>query len=156
MMFGRGSAWCSTCRDWRDAFDVRGGKCAEHRRTAERERYAKDGSYRFRRKQKTAQRVRGVDAVPPSGEELLLEMFGGQCAYCNGPAETWDHVVPVARGGVTELWNIVPACKRCNSSKRDKDMDEWLASKGFVPSRYETILELQLMEYLPLSHHVVV
>jgi len=45
---------------------------------------------------------------------------GGRCAYCRGPAETIDHVVPRSRGGRHAWENVVAACARCNHSKGDK------------------------------------
>ncbi|NLC82636.1 MAG: HNH endonuclease [Lentisphaerae bacterium] len=46
----------------------------------------------------------------------------GVCHYCGrqvgADALTLDHVVPVARGGVSTKGNVVPACKACNSEKK--------------------------------------
>lgn len=48
----------------------------------------------------------------------------GLCHYCGQkfkPTElTLDHVMPLARGGVSVKENCVPACKACN---RDKKLD---------------------------------
>ncbi len=56
----------------------------------------------------------------------ILE-YAGRCAYCgdieNNP--TQDHVIPISRGGSSKIDNIVPACKRCNSSKGSKTLQEW-------------------------------
>jgi 5-methylcytosine-specific restriction endonuclease McrA len=53
---------------------------------------------------------------------LLRDFF--ECQYCGRPFPseelTYDHVVPRARGGVTEWTNIVTACLRCNALKADK------------------------------------
>lgn len=57
----------------------------------------------------------------------LRDAFGGQCAYCRGPGCHIEHVVPVSRGGGTSIWNLVPACERCNMSKRRMDPTEWLS-----------------------------
>lgn len=46
------------------------------------------------------------------------------CQYCGGPAESIDHVVPRSRGGEHSWENVVAACKRCNSSKRDRFLHE--------------------------------
>src|SRR3954452_10341135 len=45
---------------------------------------------------------------------------GNRCAYCRGPAETIDHVLPRSRGGPHAWDNVVAACARCNHSKGDK------------------------------------
>jgi hypothetical protein len=62
----------------------------------------------------------------------VLRHFGMEeprCAYCGAsPATRWDHVVPVFKGGDTVLGNIVPACSRCDDSKRHLDYQEWATS----------------------------
>lgn len=47
------------------------------------------------------------------------------CAYCSGPYQALDHVLPVSRGGGNEAANIVPACIKCNTSKGRKTLAEW-------------------------------
>ena len=42
------------------------------------------------------------------------------CAYCDGPAETIDHVLPRSRGGPHVWENVVAACARCNHRKGDR------------------------------------
>jgi hypothetical protein len=49
----------------------------------------------------------------------------GPCVYCGEPAQTVDHITPLARGGYEIERNLVPACKPCNSSKRDRMLAEW-------------------------------
>src|SRR4051794_26021018 len=49
---------------------------------------------------------------------------GGRCAYCRGPAETIDHVMPRSRGGVHEWDNVVAACAKCNHYKGDRTLAE--------------------------------
>lgn len=49
---------------------------------------------------------------------------GGRCAYCQGPAETIDHVVPRSRGGQHTWDNVVAACARCNHRKGDRTLAE--------------------------------
>jgi 5-methylcytosine-specific restriction endonuclease McrA len=45
---------------------------------------------------------------------------GGRCAYCRGPAETIDHVMPRSRGGRHVWENVVAACAPCNHTKGDR------------------------------------
>ena len=42
------------------------------------------------------------------------------CAYCGGPAETVDHVLPRSRGGGSDWLNLVAACVRCIHRKADR------------------------------------
>ncbi len=53
----------------------------------------------------------------------------GICHYCGAvfpPSElTMDHVIPLARGGRSEKFNLVPSCKACNSAKRQLLPAEW-------------------------------
>ena len=42
------------------------------------------------------------------------------CQYCGRAAENVDHVLPRSRGGPHEWENVVAACRRCNSRKRDQ------------------------------------
>ena len=49
---------------------------------------------------------------------------GWRCAYCRGPAETIDHVVPRSRGGRHAWENVVAACARCNHTKGDRTLAE--------------------------------
>ena len=51
----------------------------------------------------------------------------GECVYCFGPATTHDHIIPRGREGWDAPGNIVPACLPCNTSKRDRTPEEWLA-----------------------------
>jgi 5-methylcytosine-specific restriction endonuclease McrA len=39
-----------------------------------------------------------------------------------------DHKIPLSRGGSNWPDNIQILCVRCNSSKRDRTMEEWLAT----------------------------
>jgi hypothetical protein len=48
----------------------------------------------------------------------ILDRDGWQCAICNRPAHTVDHIIPRVKGG--DMWapdNLQSMCKSCNSSK---------------------------------------
>lgn len=42
------------------------------------------------------------------------------CGYCEGPANTIDHIQPVSRGGRNVWENTVAACNGCNQRKGDR------------------------------------
>lgn len=125
-----GQRWCRGCRAWRAASAVKKqGVCQECANAEYRKHYARNPTLIRARNHG---RARGVAAVPPEAN-AVAEDFGGACAYCGGAHETWDHIIPVAKGGKTVPGNIVPACRRCNSSKRDQDLCSWLTRKGLSP-----------------------
>jgi len=64
--------------------------------------------------------------------QAALNYFENRCAYCgieDVPLEQ-EHVVPLVRGGGYVAGNIVPACARCNGSKRTDSPEHWAASCG--------------------------
>lgn len=62
----------------------------------------------------------------------VLEEFGHRCAYClcDNQKLTMDHIISIARGGEHTRENIVPACKPCNSRKKDRSIFYMLEAKG--------------------------
>lgn len=57
--------------------------------------------------------------------ESLVNHYGNKCLRCgrDDVKLTADHVIPVARGGSSNIDNIQPLCGSCNSSKGDKTID---------------------------------
>lgn len=72
-------------------------------------RYASHANDRAKRRSDHPGKIRARDLL------ALLPLT--TCAYCAGPADTWDHVVPLSRGGVNALSNLTPCCEPCNRRK---------------------------------------
>ena len=52
---------------------------------------------------------------------IVLKRDDYTCTYCSKPANTVDHVTPLAKGGEPyDENNLVSACTACNSAKRDR------------------------------------
>ncbi|MFE9407358.1 HNH endonuclease [Streptomyces sp. NPDC006704] len=65
-------------------------------------------------------------SLPGEVREAVLEANIGCCTYCSwGVAEAVDHVVPLDEGGRDDITNLVPVCKSCNSSKRNRTVGIW-------------------------------
>ncbi|MGO9443984.1 MAG: HNH endonuclease [Thiobacillaceae bacterium] len=63
--------------------------------------------------------------------QYFLQNGGLRCIYCQADNPSrWDHLHAVSRGGDTVPGNLVPACQRCDDSKQDKDIEEWVAGKS--------------------------
>jgi 5-methylcytosine-specific restriction protein A len=63
----------------------------------------------------------------------------GACYYCGRefpPRElTMDHLVPLVRGGRSTKGNLVPACKKCNTTKKQRLAFEWELEEQSAVSR---------------------
>lgn len=73
-------------------------------------------------RQQTRDRMRDYRAR----KRLGITSVGETCVYCGKPANAIDHIIPRAKGGEDVEWNLVPCCKSCNSSKKDKDLADFL------------------------------
>lgn len=63
-------------------------------------------------------------------EAFLVALYAESiCYYCgmdtNEGDRTAEHVIPLSRGGMHVASNLVMACLRCNSAKRDMSEDEY-------------------------------
>lgn len=114
-------------------------KSRERERTPEGRLAKKVQTQKRRARQKQAMRI------PYSSKQLYqrFEEFGGCCVYCGSPENlTPDHVIPIARGGIDALSNLVPACLSCNCSKQHRDYVEWFTNSAhFSIERLRMIAE---------------
>ena len=70
----------------------------------------------------------GRSRKPISKAKIIAAMqkSGGACVACGSPDQLQvDHIEPHSRGGTDDIENLQMLCKPCNSSKRDKTMQEW-------------------------------
>lgn len=68
--------------------------------------------------------------------DLILQRDGWTCHYCGDRATTADHLIPKARGGLSVPENLTACCVPCNSAKRDRTHDEFVADGGRGGTRY--------------------
>lgn len=70
------------------------------------------------------------DRIKAAGAFLVTtkdvkNILAKSCFYCGSKSEHLDHIVPIARGGVHSVGNLIGACKKCNQSKGSKFITEW-------------------------------
>lgn len=74
-----------------------------------------------------ARKANAEGSFTPADFAALCEQHDHRCFYCGRVEDlTADHVVALSRGGSNAIENIVPACRPCNSAKRDRDLEEFL------------------------------
>lgn len=66
-----------------------------------------------------------LDPVPGNLRFQVLKNAGNCCELCGiSSRETQidvDHIIPRAKGGPNELWNLQALCRKCNAQKQDRD-----------------------------------
>lgn len=61
----------------------------------------------------------------------VLSRHNHKCIACGTNNDiVIDHIMPLSRGGTNTKDNIQPLCRSCNTSKRNKTMEEWEAAKA--------------------------
>lgn len=71
-----------------------------------------------------------MSAITKEDKYQLQEGFG-ECIYCGEKGETtFDHLIPLSKGGRDTISNQVPACRSCNSSKGARDVIEWFGERN--------------------------
>ena len=85
---------------------------------------------------------------------LAMSPLRAFCAYCGRHANTLDHLIPCAKGGQHVAENLVPACKKCNSTKHTKTGREFVRElrlrNRMPPPTNENIILRREQEYLDL------
>jgi hypothetical protein len=81
-------------------------------------------------------------------KETVLTAFDWACPACHvlmqefGRAKdslTWDHMIPLTRGGIDDNTNLLPMCRSCNSRKGTAALHEWMPAPEY--QRIEAILK---------------
>jgi 5-methylcytosine-specific restriction endonuclease McrA len=113
------------------------GRATEKSKKRHREYMRRDRkrvTYRIREMLRLGRRVYGereLQEIPVlvRGWLTLVEAYGSKCVFCGsaGDAITLEieHLTPKIRGGVDTVDNLAPACRRCNSSKKSRTIEEF-------------------------------
>ena len=48
-----------------------------------------------------------------------LDRYKSKCAYCGADYEEIHHFIPISKGGGSTAENLIPACRRCNHTKKN-------------------------------------
>ena len=127
--------------------------------------YNKEYSKEYRKTQKGKEKYKNnsnkyINRLKSQGKGIttkqykeMMNFFDWKCAYSNIPYEKYaihkDYILPIANGGLNEVWNIVPMYKNYNSSKSARiDVLNWYkAQEYFSEERLAKIVEWQQYAY---------
>jgi len=83
--------------------------------------------------------------------EDIYKTWDYKCAYCEDTATSLDHIVPRFKSGSSNRNNLVPACRRCNSTKASNEVESWYSQQEFFSqARMEKIKFWMTQEVLDL------
>jgi len=114
-------------RRWRtDPAHRRRVKAAAKRYAEAHPEYYANAAHKRRARDKIVGFVLSVDDI-----NTIFEAHGNACIYCGRTDAklTIEHLVPPPEGS-HDFGNVVPACKACNSSKRDRPLEAFLKRRG--------------------------
>jgi 5-methylcytosine-specific restriction endonuclease McrA len=111
-----------------------GRKAMMERLRPQRAEYKRKNKEKVREHAAT-RRARGGQRVPPNTVKRLIELQRGKCAVCRCKLPEGfhlDHIVPVAKGGVSEFTNFQLLCPPCNLRKAAKDPIKFMQQMGML------------------------
>jgi len=80
--------------------------------------------------QRRIARVRSQSDGTVTKEQLKSILSANLCVYCDEKiteeTATIDHIVPLCKGGLHSVFNLVACCSSCNASKKDRDFLDWI------------------------------
>ena len=91
-----------------------------HKQKARRNKFQDSGNY--------------AENIPTQQLVNRFYLFNNCCAYCGsfqGLNIQIEHVIPRSKGGAHCLANIIPACRKCNTSKFNYPMEKWYREQLF-------------------------
>ena len=75
----------------------------------------------------------------PLSRRAVFARDQGRCQYCGRAAESIDHVIPRSKGGSHTWDNVVGCCRRCNTYKGDRLLENCsleLKTRPTAPTQY--------------------
>ena len=96
-----------------------------------------------------------IPNIEPSAEEMTraISILGMseddvRCAYCGDRATEWDHLMPLIDGKkptgyITDIYNLIPACGKCNQSKASKPWLNWIRGSAKLSPSSRGIVDLE-------------
>lgn len=113
-----------------------------------------DATYKERMKLHNQKR-RTLQKIRPDIRYLsiLKRAQKNRCFYCDcdmGINPSLEHLTPVSRGGDNQSWNLVYACKSCNSKKHNSTLEEFTikTGKAYLLDKYDMIIARVYSPYM--------
>lgn len=120
-------AWCQACmserrQKWKEDNPERNKELAEKHKHTDKSKITRKNR-KYERRQRLNNTPEGMRLTAKQWR-MILTFYDNRCLCCGTDENiTVDHIKPLALGGLNTASNIQPLCHRCNSLKRDKEID---------------------------------
>ena len=86
--------------------------------------------------------------------ESIYKAWNDKCAYCGEEATSLDHIIPRFKSGSSNRNNLIPACRRCNTSKASSKMEDWYQAQTFFQKeKLEEIVAWMNQEFIDIFNY---
>ena len=103
---------------------------------------------------KRARKLNAIGEYTPDEFTSTCEEFSWCCCYCGKSVTektvTIDHAVPISKGGSNYIENLLPACRKCNSSKNASELFDWFKNMEF----YDIAREKKIIEHISKNNQL--
>lgn len=121
---------CARCEEWKalDAYHKRSGRADGHHSYCkvcvnEWRKNNRDVLLAANHRREARKRNNGGSFTAAEWRDLC-ERYGNACLKCGSTGKlSPDHVIPVSKGGPSDIGNIQPLCFPCNNKKRARIID---------------------------------
>ena len=95
-----------------------------------------------------------IPVIEPTDDQVdeVLNVLGMTrdticCSYCGDKYTEWDHFRPLIlnkqpTGYISEIYNLVPSCGKCNQSKGNQDWKSWMLSEARLSPKTRGIKDI--------------
>ena len=98
-----------------------------------RDWHRRNPEFKYQESARRRKQLENGEGLPKGWKQEQYNSQDGKCVGCEGEFSievfTLDHIIPLSKGGPHQPDNCQLLCGSCNSSKRDKDFEEWRAKR---------------------------
>ena len=94
--------------------------------------------------------------IPKKLRQAAYDKCGGRCAYCGEPIQyaemEVDYLNPLQQGGKVQIDNLLPSCRICKRSRKNRQLDQFRRQLQAIPKTLERDCNYRLGKKYGIVH----